>query len=66
MNFTVKGLENKAQKHLGKITSFLDELATAKDNAVALRTDASEQIETLKHVQKNCDTVTAFVDKIVK
>ena len=63
---TISGLEKKATKNLGKITDFIEELRTTKENAVALKQETKDEISKLNTVVKQCDEASKFVDKIFK
>lgn len=63
---TIKNAEEKAERKLGLINNFLNQLETAKQDSLELQIETANNIERLNAVMSNAHKVELFVNKILK
>ena len=63
---TIKNAEEKAQRKLGFISDFINQLETAKQDSLELQKETVNKIERLNNVMNNAIKVENYVNKILK
>jgi len=59
-------LEKKAKKQLGIVKGFMTQIKNAKKSAEQLNNDAQIEITKAKCIQKDCNSVISFAEKVTK
>jgi len=58
-------LEQKATEHLGQIDAFIEMFTSAQEDAEKLNDEATKEIARLSEVQKKCNRITSFTEKLL-
>jgi len=58
-------IQKKATKQLGIVKGFMTQIKDAKKSAETLTTDAQVEINIAKNVQKDCNSVISFANKVI-